>query len=748
MARSNDTDKAQTLKELRAKLVKISNKITVTMDNGTDGKNRLMLTGKASTLTTPALAVMSANNNDADGSLLSTDIILTTVVSTDDSKSNSSSDEVVRGCEQGKALTECMIELVDYLEALAVNGNTSIFTHPTANNNKMLTLLNGDDADADATANNPKQAMTKLESLLTTANNSKRLTKKLVQQIVAEPISPDLFGSAFRYKRSISIREHRLAVRVIELIGKYGPMTTYQLRAWLLATENWSGSSNNDSNSPFNLTPDNSAANFSESLRALTTYALRHAQSAGLVSYLETPNWYNPNRNSKKAGHQVKLWSLERTGLTFYQMQTQNKSYLEKVGADYAKQKEHTFGAQQSLAIFNMVCATGKLVKGIAKKLETKNDDTNLITPIIYKNSNDTDVAPVARVEVMPWGSGISVPKLGLLKPDVLGRFVLEINDSTNTNKTLTDEGINRLTKAANIPPLLDYLTLKSSNPKLEEAEQETFTYNSRNELEWPFAIEYDRATESPEVFATSKYPKYAELYTQSFLSATNIPAVWQEKYPVVLVITEGSNKHLIEMMREVKNQIKANKSHHRYLVWWFTRLEWFKLAYSPYLNENNLTNWQKEWLTLLLKKNEGTDADSSKNSNNLSVSLNTTTTPAQRETDASNSSNEGKVLRSLATINVGGKEFTESVRRVRIWIPVTVMINDEQNRAKSNEARKPILALSQLNKLNTYFATQYRAKTKNGERNDGIIREVEASSLFKQMCSLPILHPLNLKNS
>ena len=523
----------------------------------------------------------------------------------------------------------------------------------------------------------------------------KRLTKAYVQAVISQPIEPSLFGAKTRYRKPIAVLDDKLALRVIELLGRYGPMTTYQLASWFLAANELVLSEAKTSKDGsltqvafedrFSATGKthktliNGLAGLSQSLRVQVQYALQHAQCVRLVSCQTVASWHNRDARQKKIGHLTNLWSLERLGLAVYETQTRSKSNLVKVGAAYAHQKEHTLGIQQTLAVLNMVCAVASSSSNV------KDDETSLaITP---------------QLEVMAWATSIRVrvgSKRNVLRPDATGRLSL---NGVSLESSGAMGQLSQLTTAAHIPGVV--VPTKNSSSGLmdtaaqEQRQAETFVVVNSSRVEWPFALEYDRATELPEVFA-DKYQSYAALYSQSFLSNADSPTLWQEKPPVVLTVTEGSNKHLLDMMLAVAHLAATNKSRHRMVSWWFTRQDWLKHAYKSYMSDVILSNWEL----------------SSSSSND--------------------SANNGR-----------RSDLRGDLERVRIWLPLRILVPDPSDSSGNGNGggsnSKPAFNLGQLNRLSQYFVALNSKAVLSGK-----VRPPATQKVFSQMCSIPLPHLLS----
>ena len=581
------------------------------------------------------------------------------------------------------------------------------------------------------------------EKTMPTLQEPTRISKAFLQKIVSQPIEPAMFGAASRYSKPVSILDNATAVSLIELLGRYGPMTVFQLRAWLLMTKNWNiendlvSHTNSRSLKGLAARLDGSNASYSQSLRVQIQYALQHlaATELPLVSNQGVQSWLNRDGKQKRVGHKTNQWLPRRIGLAFYELQTNSKSTLMKAGAAYAGQEKHTFGTQQTLAALNMVCATSNLLNLAAQA----GFDTTTAQATTSLTASPTRLELRSHMDIMPWASSIKARggKLKasgqMLRPDAIGRLVLE-------NVALeTEMGRNMLAQLAttsNIIPDLPELTVSSTTPTnssnpttmRERFQHEGFAIANSNRVEWPVALEYDRKTELAEVFA-QKYVPYSTLYNQSFLSTQACPILWQEKFPVVLVVTEGNNKHLLDLMMAVKHQVEMNRQRHIMTAWWFTRLEWFKLAYRFYLSEVTLNRFEKALL----------DSDPSEKSG---------------------------VLNEIFS----AKAQKQSQELARIWIPLRIILPtdneaattatmigsnpSEANAATNTNGRKAVaFNLGQLNRLSQYYIKLSRKPVANSISSStsrrsniaerGASQPFVAPKLFSQMCSIPLHHPI-----
>jgi hypothetical protein len=103
----------------------------------------------------------------------------------------------------------------------------------------------------------------------------------------------------------------------------------------------------------------------------------------------------------------------------------------------------------------------------------------------------------------------------------------------------------------------------------------------TENELVWPFFLEFDRATEKPTTFA-----KKAEALSLLFNCRGAWPLSWHNRFPTILVVTEGTPLHLAHLIRETRRVL--SKQHKLYgdnrpASWWFTTMRAFRLVYPTF---------------------------------------------------------------------------------------------------------------------------------------------------------------------
>ncbi len=137
---------------------------------------------------------------------------------------------------------------------------------------------------------------------------------------------------------------------------------------------------------------------------------------------------------------------------------------------------------------------------------------------------------------------------------------------------------------------------LKAANIEVDSEEAEFTSSTSTGRHYWPFVLEYDRATETSEFFATTKAEGYTQLYNTI---KTGWPLEWGSKFPVILVVSEASPSYLLSLITAVRTQLIRLKErfpqHRQPRQWWFTCSEWFNQVYQPYLDPGYLTGWYNE---------------------------------------------------------------------------------------------------------------------------------------------------------
>lgn len=100
-----------------------------------------------------------------------------------------------------------------------------------------------------------------------------------------------------------------------------------------------------------------------------------------------------------------------------------------------------------------------------------------------------------------------------------------------------------------------------------------------------PFIVEYDEMgkAESFENFA-AKLTAYVDLYNQP----RYWPDYWQGRFPVILIVTAGSPRHMLEMMNATREHMRRMFKPKYPAEWWFTNVEWFLAAYGDFIGTFN----------------------------------------------------------------------------------------------------------------------------------------------------------------
>ena len=98
------------------------------------------------------------------------------------------------------------------------------------------------------------------------------------------------------------------------------------------------------------------------------------------------------------------------------------------------------------------------------------------------------------------------------------------------------------------------------------------------SDLVWPFFLEFDRATEKPTTFA-----KKAEALSLLFNCRGAWPLSWHNRFPTVLVVTEGTTTHMAHLIRETRRVLSKQQKlymDNRPSSWWFTTMRAFRLVF------------------------------------------------------------------------------------------------------------------------------------------------------------------------
>lgn len=451
----------------------------------------------------------------------------------------------------------------------------------------------------------------------------RRWSRAAVHALANEVVDPARYGGVKRQPSTLA--SNSLALEIIEVLGTYGPMTVYQLHA--LFTLRYS--LRVVAPPPFYFYSGGATtATTSQTLRSAIQRALQFAQLQKMVTFspvVASAGWRLPSQspsysrlkqpmngsssssttpalnNTGKAGKGNKprsgggggrpqnLWLLDKPGEVYYQELTHSSDAAGgggvpgAIGAEYTA---HVFGIQQTLALFYSLCATNNRLGSLDQMLQLAGThqaedehDSIVVDDSVEGAAVLASPSHFCRVELSHWGTALWLKQEERYKliPDALGRLVLD------TGRSGSEE-----------LPGVEARLLAGSNISAD-SEDGRFTHlggggggssGGSRRLVWPFALEYDRSTETAAVFG-SKYKSYSVL-ANATIKATAWPPEWGDKFPVILVVVEGGGPaRLLALMEEIRRQVLLDKnSRKRVTGWWFTCVEWLTASLGPYLLE------------------------------------------------------------------------------------------------------------------------------------------------------------------
>ena len=412
-----------------------------------------------------------------------------------------------------------------------------------------------------------------------------------VQTLVTEPIPAKYFlGKEGLNKSALALTDSKLAVTIVKLLGRYGAMTNFQIRSLLTSMDYDKRSSQTNS------------------LNVRVFEALHLLRFAGAITTGDSDVANNPTLPpapgrvivyeksvqewGQRRGRPAVIWALGGAGQLWYKMLTKAK-YVP--GANSISNSfvllPHTYGIQQVLAglrslvnVDNQLQALPQMLNQLGL-LEAATGPTNTTSATGSSNgvaNSDTGEAEALssrrfRLEVEEWATSLQLSHnrgglgtQGLLIPDAIGHLVVDSDK-----------------------PQIEAALLATSTKLDPDLDINKFAYLPRyGQMTFPFFLEYDRDTETSLVFAEEKYPKYTDIFNAPPSSAW-LPQ-WGTKFPVVLVVTEGSSSHLLSLVQAIIEQRRVNKQQKAFVYWWFTTSRWFASAYQPYMDKQLSGQWEQ----------------------------------------------------------------------------------------------------------------------------------------------------------
>lgn len=486
------------------------------------------------------------------------------------------------------------------------------------------------------------------------SNNPKRWTQARLLELVNSPLdSGEISRIRGRtYKEQVYLHNVSKTEQVVQLLGKYGQLTMYQMVGLLLNQE----------------TGDSQAVPWSLFVRVReATQALKLKE---LISASPVTGWEGLTN--------FNLWHLTHPGKLYYGLL--NRVDNASLPQAQSGLLEHSYGINQVLASLSAACAMttrlgvlDRLVQSIPHqdaevagfKLEnnkgrpvnnTSSNSEELVYPIVSlepvlvasrtpqsvpapptskkerqkarQSGNDTSSLYSCRLELSHSEPVIELGQDGRknIRPDAMGSLIYDtelvlpsVSSAANLyqpvltgiaskkqamaqlqrEQSVSEIGRASLTTATINTPVTTTIKLSSTSTAInlpaaltEEAE---FTGSaSTGRQYWPFLLEYDRGTESSSFFA-EKVEAYSSLYNTFQLAW---PLQWGGKFPVILVVTEGGPRYLASLMTAVRRalvELRERKTAAKRLgSWWFTCTNWFAQVYGQYLTPQELAKWER----------------------------------------------------------------------------------------------------------------------------------------------------------
>jgi len=351
---------------------------------------------------------------------------------------------------------------------------------------------------------------------------------------------------------------------IVQLLGYYGPLSSYQLCALIMNGERVSN----------RIAPITIIDYVREAIRLL--------EAKQLVAPRTVSSWNSVN---------VNLWVLEAPGQIYYAILNDQPTPTTQELAVKVVQLQHAFGTNQVLADMAAVAAlTTRLgvCEHIISTVLKENPSLNVA------NRSGVEIPPVNLTKSLEWARQSKTRK-----PSEIAGFgcrvefmrvgtALEIGQTDR--KAIVPDGMGKIIYDSDLP--ISTIT-QACNLTGDEAQFPGSGTSGRHY--WPFILEYDRATETSEFFA-EKVEAYSRFYNTV---QTAWPVEWGNRFPTILVVGEGSPVHLITLMAAIRMalaKIKQNNPATKRLGnWWFTSADWFHGVYKQYLETETLTNWGKQ---------------------------------------------------------------------------------------------------------------------------------------------------------
>jgi len=391
----------------------------------------------------------------------------------------------------------------------------------------------------------------------------KRWTRQSVINWINIPIEPEIYGKIIGRKTHntpLLLSTLSYVDSVVQLLGKYGPMTIYQLCAMIAIHPT--------ADSPLTL-----YSRVQETVKLLKHKLL-------LTAYPIT-GWGMKNMN---------LWGLETPGRIFYSILNNQPTASHQELADKLIYTQHTFGTNQVLASMTATAAVATrfgvfehIVSTVLKEKPGLNtsDRTGVEVPAVKlaKSLEWSRLPKNRQIAEMSFGCHIDLMRSGT---------ALEIGQIER--KSIIPDGMGRLIYDSDLhlPTLIQACNLTE-----EDADFPGSSVSGRHY--WPFILEYDRATEGAEFFA-EKVEAYSRFYNTI---QTAWPLEWGGKFPVILVVVEGSPVRMLSLMTAIRTALfkikESNPAHKRLDNWWFTSADWFDQTFQQYLDPDTTAIWLRQ---------------------------------------------------------------------------------------------------------------------------------------------------------
>ncbi len=482
----------------------------------------------------------------------------------------------------------------------------------------------------------------------------RRVTRAKVAEMVNTPIDPQTYYRLTGWKRTkpVYISSNERIPKLTQLLAEYGALSVYQLTALL---------SNQDAAQTAGLKP--------RSILKLVR------QGLSLLAYKELVITY-PVASPAHPRRAVKLWQLSRAGELYYTMLTDGATALSADSPDAELQTKHNFGTNEVVTALVAASATASrlgVIEQIARQVLKAQPSLNMIEDTTANSgpgkgkSEGKSEGPGEKELELPEIPALVLGQINQLvrtpKPKVkalpdfalgchlemTGQTSLVIGNHSSRN-AIRPDAMGRIVYDTELvlPTILKAASIEADS---EEAEFTSSTSTGRHY--WPFVLEYDRATETSEFFATTKAEGYTQLYNTI---KTGWPLEWGSKFPVILVVSEGSPSYLLSLITAIRTQLirlrERSPQHRQHRQWWFTCSEWFNQLFQPYLDAGYLTDWYNEIYPAL-------------------TSASVRTSPGHKSESQSQSEGEGEGGSSLIKAKAKAKGRLNLAPDPRIWLPL-----------------------------------------------------------------------------